>query len=149
MKTRTFLSMAILTAVLVACGNSSTNSELISIDVENSYPEKELVLQDFVDVEYVPLETIGEFTNKGVVKSVGKYIIAIVNGGMDGNIFLYERSTGKAIRKINRKGQGGEEYTQITQMVLDEEQNEMFIVDYPRQKIMVYNLEGTFLRSFN
>ena len=149
MKTRTFLSAVTMMAALMACENPSTNTELITIDIESSYPEKELILQDFVDVEYVPLETTDEFINKGFVKAVGKNLIAIVNGGADGDIFLYERFSGKAIRKINRKGQGGKEYTQITQMVLDEAQNEMFIVDYPRQKFMVYNLEGKYLRDFN
>ena len=146
---KTFITAIVMMATLVACESPFTKLELVTINVETDYPEKELTLQDFVDVEYVPLETTDEFINKGFVKAVGKNLIAIVNGGADGDIFLYERSTGKAIRKINRKGQGGEEYTQITQIVLDEEQNEMFIVDYPRQKFMVYNLEGKFLRSFN
>ena len=52
-------------AALMACENPSTNTELITIDIESSYPEKELTLQDFVDVEYVPLETTDEFINKG------------------------------------------------------------------------------------
>ena len=146
---KTFISTILMMATLVACESPSTKLELVTINVESDYPEKELILQDFVDVEYIPLETNDEFINKGWVKAVGKNLLAIVNGGTDGDIFLYERSTGKGIRKINRKGQGGEEYTQITQIVLDEEQNEMFIVDYPRQKFMVYNLEGKFLRSFN
>ena len=146
---KTFITAIVMMATLVACESPSTKLELVTINVETDYPEKELILQDFVDVEYVPLETNDEFINKGWVKAVGKNLLAIVNGGTDGDIFLYDRTTGKGIRKINRKGQGGEEYTQITQIVLDEEQNEMFIVDYPRQKFMVYNLEGKFLRSFN
>ena len=146
---KTFITAIVMMATLVACESSSTKLELVTINVESDYPEKELILQDFVDVEYVPLETTDEFINKGFVKAVGKNLIAIVNGGADGDIFLYERFSGKAIRKINRKGQGGEEYTQITQMILDEEQNEMFIVDYPRQKFMVYILEGKYLRDFN
>ena len=146
---KTFITAIVMMATLVACESPSTKLELVTINVESDYPEKELILQDFVDVEYVPLETNDEFINKGWVKAVGKNLLAIVNGGTDGDIFLYDRTTGKGIRKINRKGQGGEEYTQITQIVLDEKQNEMFIVDYPRQKFMVYNLEGKFLRSFN
>lgn len=146
---KTFITAIVMMATLVACESPSTKLELVTINVESDYPEKELILQDIVDVEYVPLETNDEFINKGWVKAVGKNLLAIVNGGTDGEIFLYDRTTGKGIRKINRKGQGGEEYTQITQIVLDEEQNEMFIVDYPRQKFMVYNLEGKFLRSFN
>ena len=146
---KTFITAIVMMATLVACESPSTKLELVTINVESDYPEKELILQDFVDVEYVPLETNDEFINKGWVKAVGKNLLAIVNGGTDGDIFLYDRTTGKGIRKINRKGQGGEEYTQITQIILDEELNEMFIVDYPRQKFMVYNLEGKFLRDFN
>ena len=146
---KTFISAILMMATLVACESPSTKLELVTINVESDYPEKELILQDFVDVEYVPLETNDEFINKGWVKAVGKNLLAIVNGGTDGDIFLHDRTTGKGIRKINRKGQGGEEYTQITQIVLDEEQNEMFIVDYPGQKIKVYNLEGKYLRDFS
>ena len=94
MKTRTFISAITLTVALVACENPSEKTELITIDVEKSYPEKELTLQDFVDVEYVPLETNDEFINKGWVKAVGKNLLAIVNGGGDGDIFLYDRITG-------------------------------------------------------
>ena len=146
---KTFITAIVMMATLVACESPSTKLELVTINVESDYPEKELILQDFVDVEYVPLETNDEFINKGWVKAVGKNLLAIVNGGTDGDIFLYNRTTGKGIRKINRKGQGGEEYTQITQIALDEEQNEMFIIDYPGQKIKVYNLEGKYLRDFS
>ena len=149
MRTKTFISAITLMGSLIACKSQSEKTELITINVEKNYPKKELILQDFVDVEYIPLETTDEFINKGIVKAVGKNYIAVVNGGNEGDIFLYNRSNGKGVRKINRKGQGGEEYSQITQIVLDEEQNEMFIVDYPRQKFMVYNLEGKFLRDFN
>ena len=149
MRPKTFISAITLMASLIACKSQSEKTELITINVEKNYPKKELILQDFVDVEYIPLETTDEFINKGIVKAVGKNYIAVVNGGNEGDIFLYNRSNGKGVRKINRKGQGGEEYSQITQIVLDEEQNEMFIVDYPRQKFMVYNLEGKFLRDFN
>ena len=43
----------------------------------------------------------------------------------DGNIFVYGRN-GKAIRKINRKGQGGEEYVSMRSVSLDEENEEIF-----------------------
>ena len=38
----------------------------------------------------------------------------------DGDIFIYDRKTGKGLKKINREGQGGEEYTFIQRIVLDE-----------------------------
>ena len=42
----------------------STN-ELITVDVTKNYPEKELTLQDFMDMEYIPLgETNDEFVTQ-------------------------------------------------------------------------------------
>jgi hypothetical protein len=71
----------------------------------------------------------------------------VVRNRIDGDIFIFDR-TGKGIRKINRLGQGGEEYSQITEIILDEDNNEMFVSDYPARKIMVYSLYGDFKRSF-
>ena len=79
-----------------------------------------------MDVEYIPLETNDDFVNQGFVQAIGKEFILVKNYRDDGDIFVYDR-TGKAIRKINRKGQGGEEYISCRSVTLDEENNEMFI----------------------
>ena len=76
---KTFITAIVMMATLVACESPSTKLELVTINVETDYPEKELILQDFVDVEYIPLETNDEFINKGWVKAVGKNLLAIVN----------------------------------------------------------------------
>ncbi|MDL2278333.1 6-bladed beta-propeller [Parabacteroides sp. OttesenSCG-928-G07] len=69
------------------------------------------------------------------------------NRNDDGDIFVYDR-TGKALRKINRKGQGGEEYASIYNITLDEDKGEMFVSDIYSKKIIVYDLYGNFKRSF-
>ncbi|MDR2679260.1 MAG: 6-bladed beta-propeller, partial [Tannerella sp.] len=69
------------------------------------------------------------------------------NRNDDGDIFVYDR-TGKALRKINRKGQGGEEYVNILNITLDEDNEEMFVNDIYAKKIIVYDLYGNFKRSF-
>ena len=123
--------------------------DLITVDVtKNSFPKKELILQDFMDVEYIPMETNDEFVNQGVVQAVGEKFIIVTNYVSDGNIFVYDRS-GKAIRKINRKGQGGEEYISCRSITLDEESEELFVNDNYATKIRVYDLEGNFKRSLN
>ena len=33
----------------------------ITVDITANYPKKEMILQDFMDVEYIPLETTDEF----------------------------------------------------------------------------------------
>ena len=48
--------------------------------------KKELVLQDFMDVEYIPLETNDEFINRACVQAVGEKYIIVTNFYDDGNI---------------------------------------------------------------
>ena len=104
----------IILFVMAGCGGDHSSTDgLITVDVNDSYStKKELVLQDFMDVEYIPLETNDEFINRACVQAVGEKYIIVTNFYDDGNIFVYGRN-GKAIRKINRKGQGGEEYVSM------------------------------------
>jgi hypothetical protein len=134
---------------MTGCGrNRQSSDDIITVDVTKSYsPKKELILQDFMDVEYIPLETKDGFLNQGFVLDIGKDIILVMNRNDDGDIFVYDRQ-GKAIRKINHKGQGGEEYINIFKTTLDEENGEMFVDDIYAKKIIVYDLYGKFKRSF-
>lgn len=134
--------------VIAGCKQSNNQNEgLITVDVMANYPKKELILQDFMDVEYIPLETNDEFINQGFVQAVGKDIILVKNRMNDGDIFVYDRN-GKAIRKINHKGQGSEEYINILGITLDEDNGEMFVNSSSAKRVLVYDLEGNFKRSF-
>ncbi|MDR1161038.1 MAG: 6-bladed beta-propeller [Tannerellaceae bacterium] len=148
MKKVTTLFVMILFVMAGCGGNKQATDELIIVDITKNYPEKELILQDFMDVEYIPLETNDEFITQGKVMAIGTEIILITNWINDGDLFVFDRKTGKALRKINRKGQGGEEYVGITEIVLDEANNEMFVIAYAGSKIAVYDLYGNFKRSF-
>ena len=140
---------AILLFALAGCGkDKQSTNELITVDVTASYPKKELILQDFMDVEYIPLETKDDFICQGLVLAIGKDIILARNRVRDGDIFIYDRKTGKGLKKINREGQGGEEYVGITEVVLDEANKEIFVIAYTGSKISVYDLDGNFKRSF-
>lgn len=147
MKNTKWIISLFLIATLAGCKKGNEDANLITIDVKANYPKKELILQDFMDVEYIPLETNNEFLTQGYVVAIGdKYILAINRRNNDGDIFIFDRKTGKGLKKINRKGQGGEEYTYISGVVLDEENNEIFVNS---NKILVYDLSGNFKRSFN
>ncbi len=149
MKTLIFVE-TILLLVMTSCVKDTISTDgFITVDVtKSSYsPKKELVLQDFMDVEYIPLETNDEFVNQGYVNAIGEKYIIVTNYREDGDIFVYDRN-GKAIRKINRKGQGGEEYISCLKIILDEENEELFVNDFLARKIKVYDMEGNFKRSF-
>jgi hypothetical protein len=119
-RVNTFLT-TILLAVMTGCGggNKQTTDDFLTIDVTKSYPKKELILQDFMDVEYIALGTTDEFVNQGVVLDIGEEIIVVKNRARDGDIFIYNRN-GKGLRKFNHMGQGPEDYTNISSITLDE-----------------------------
>ena len=137
-----------ITAGMGGCKQPDNQSdELITVDVTANYPKKELLLQDFMDVEYIPLETNDEFITQGKVLEIGNKYILVKNQINDGDLFIFDRETGKGIRKINRKGQGAEEYIRIDAVVLDEENNEIFVNCDTSGKIFVYDLSGNFKRA--
>ena len=149
--------LAIIMLVMMGCqgrkqsgsGIQSDDDYFITIDVLANYPKKELILQDLLDVEYIPLETNNDFLCQGIVLAVGREIILIgnyENEVSNGNIFIFDRR-GKGLRKINRMGNGGEEYKRLTEVILDEDNNEIFVNDLNIRKILIYDFYGNFKRS--
>ncbi len=136
--------------VMAGCGggNKQSTDAFLTVDVTANYPKKELILQDFLDVEYIPLETNDEFITSANIQSIGKEIMIFRNMNRGANdIFIFDRN-GKGLRKINRFGQSGEEYTNVLGITLDEENGEMFVNNHYPGKVLVYDLFGDFKRSF-
>ena len=152
MKRANTILVIILSFVVVAESRGQRqvrNDDVIKVDVTKSYsPKKEFFLQDIATLEYVVLETNDDFVNQGVVIDIGKEYILVKNRINDGDIFVYDR-TGKALRKINRRGEGSEEYLYMNQITLDEDSKEIFVYDSYKKKFFVYDLYGNFKRSFN
>ena len=126
-RVNTILAMFLLVVMAGCGGNKQSSDELIVVDVTKSYPKKELILQDFMDVEYIALETNDEFLTQGLVMAVGKEYLLVKNRNNDGNLFIFDRKTGKGVRKINRQGQGPEEYVRANGITLDEATGEIFV----------------------
>lgn len=146
---KTNLILITFLLILAGCGEGKQAAEdIITVDLSKSYPKKELTLQDFMDVEYVALETTDEFLTQGLVRDVGKEYILVTNRNNDGDIFIFDRKSGKGVKKINRQGQGAEEYARINEIILDESNGEMFVTS-PGNKILVYDLDGKFKRCLN
>ena len=134
---------------LASCGGNPSASEeqLITVDVTKRYPTKEFLLQDLFDIEYVPLETTDEFVCRGRVMDIGPRTILLGNL-REGDLLLFDRASGKGVRKINQKGEGPEEYLLTVNSFIDEANQELYVSDGPRNTMLVYTLDGEFKRSF-
>ena len=151
------LAIILFLYVIVGCdGNkrSSIESGYITVEVTAKYPKKELILQDFLDVEYIPLETNDEFVTSANIHTIGREVMIFTNFRAqgagpwgDGDIFIFDR-TGKGLRKINRFGQGTEEYTNTQQIIPDKYNDEIIVNNTYLSKVLVYDLFGNFKRSF-
>ena len=103
-------ALALATAwAFAGCRQAEQADTLPVIDMGKEYPEKELVVQDLFDVEYVPLETSDEFVTQGEVLDISEHFVAVKNWNNDGNLYLFDRQNGRGVRCINRRGQSGGE----------------------------------------
>jgi len=71
----------------------------------------------------------------------------IIYGNRNGEILIFDRQ-GKAKYKINRTGQSGEEYVKLNSLLYDKERNELYVNDIWQKKILVYDIDGHYKRSF-
>ena len=146
-----WMSALLVASLLFGCGDGKQKESdgLITVDVSKSYPKKELILQDLFDIEYVPLETTDEMLTEGHIQYISdNYMIFKNLGRMAGEIFIFDRQ-GKAVRKINRLGQSGEEYLNILGIDYDEQADELFVNSHYSDKVFVYDSEGNYKRSFD
>lgn len=126
--------------------SQSKTGDLPVFDFSKDYPQKKLRLQDMAEIEYVPLETTDEILLGGssVLSAVtDKYIL--VHEVRLGDIFVFDRKTGKLYSHFNHRGQGGMEYSWIKNgTILDEKKEEIYVCS---QFIFVYSLKGEYKRT--
>lgn len=126
--------------------SQSKKSDLPVFDFSKAYPQKKMCLQDMADIEYVPLETTNEILLGGLATLstvTDKYIL--VHEPQLGDIFVFDRNTGKLYSHFNHFGQSGQEYIRIKSgVILDEKEEEIYVCS---QVIQVYSLKGEYKRT--
>ena len=145
MKTKVFFLVCMI-LLAGSQGMQSQSGSLPVVDVSKNYSLEKLNLQDMASVEYVPLETTDDILLSGnaALSAVGdKYIL--VHEFQLGDIYLFDRHTGKLKSHFNHKGGSGMEYTWIKNgTILDEKAEEIYVCS---QFIQVYSLEGKYKRT--
>ena len=142
MKTKVFFLVCMI-LLAGSQGMQSQSGSLPVVDVSKNYPLEKLNLQDMASVEYVPLETTDDILLSGnaALSAVGdKYIL--VHEFQLGDIYLFDRHTGKLKSHFNHKGGSGMEYNWIKNgTILDEKAEEIYVCS---QYIQIYSLEGKY-----
>lgn len=102
------------------------------------------VKNDADSICYISLETTDSCLIGQVYKIV-RWADFYYISDLSQNLYLFTDS-GKFVRRIGRQGKGPEEYTNLCDFAVDHENGDVFLVDYG--KVLVYNTEGEFQRSF-
>lgn len=122
------------------------DSTLIELDVTKTYPRKEYCLQDIAHIEYVKLETRTDVIVTGGLCAVTDKEI-VFNEYTSGDILFFNKD-GEFVRKINRKGEGPDEYLKLNDTpCYDSNSKELFVTDFFKKKILVYDVEGNYKRE--
>ena len=122
------------------------NIPVIRMDVSSAEKEYDITpLMDTSDIKIVPLET----NQDCLIAEVSRIFV------LNGHIYVFDKQTkgvyifdmsGKYVNKVHSIGAGPGEYTDISDVFIDE--NNIFITDYYINKILVYGLDGHFVRDF-
>jgi hypothetical protein len=153
MKNTLFVILILL--VLTRCETkkevSSIENELITVDLEEDYENTIVSLSlDIDSSEYIPLETNKDFLcgDEGkIIAFTDEFIIFSNEEYQGGDILIFNRH-GKALKKVNRRGQSNEEYIYKSGVVYDDYYKEFFIYDDFLHKIFIYDMDGNYKRSF-
>ena len=146
MKKNLFISIIAMVSMLSGC-EQATETGMITIDVEKSYPKKELSINDLWEVEYVALETDTTFLVAGGQPwHVGENKLGFVDN-RTGSLLFFDAKTGKKAFCINRKGAGPQEYKSVGALVMDEKAGEVFAWSIFDGTFQVYDEQGNYLRT--
>ena len=145
---RTLPIITVLAILLNSCDISPKES-LTIINVDDSYPTKEVALQDLWMVDYIPLETDSVFLVPSSAPAyISKDYIGFINGA-SGDIMFWSSQTGKKAFRINRKGAGPEEYKAVGAVTYDDKKNEVYTWSIWDNTIQIYNTRGDYYRTLS
>lgn len=145
-KTNIFLLACCLICSYACTSQPQSTTGIPVVDFEKEYPQKDLLVSEDADVEYVRLETTDEVLLDGLaglyLSVTDRYIVT--NNSKEGRIFVFNRQ-GKHLYNFMRKGNSGEEFMYAKKVRVDDKAEEIFVLD-ARNKILIYTLDGKFKR---
>jgi hypothetical protein len=131
-----------------ACSSPAKQSDYITLHLEKEIKSmsSERTLNDISsDYRVIPLET-NDFCLLSAprIKHVSDSDIWIEDNHV---IYRFDKK-GRLLFKLDKKGQGPEEYLSISDFVIDYRTQTIFIYDMNKKKIITYSFEGKYLDAF-
>ncbi|MCD7976395.1 MAG: 6-bladed beta-propeller [Tannerellaceae bacterium] len=128
-----------------SCQQKKMSSDLkfIELNVEKKYPVKELFLDDLAEIEYILPSLHDDFLYRGGPRLITEdYLIAYEME--KGEILVFDRQ-GEPLHRINRSGEGPEEFFYVFDILYDPIVDELYVSTL--EKIQVYSIKGEYKRS--
>ena len=150
-----FIVSILALIALSSCGRHA-DSGVASVDETNtvaiklrSKPSGRISLDAFVDsVKFVKLET----TDECLIGRISTVFVTdgkiIVPHGRTGEVYIFD-DRGKYLSKISRMGKGPQEYAGINSAMFDPKTNQIIIFSLNDSKLLVYDLDGKFVRGIS
>lgn len=130
----------------VADDTFGLENTVIHLDISKSHPSKKVVIQDIANVEYVALERKGNNFFIGPIVAITKDKL-IGYSSKEGTITVFARN-GQILKMINHQGRGPHEYYRLNGLAYDSITNELFVSNILSKKVIVYDGDGNYKRSF-
>ena len=142
-------SVIIIGLLLLSC-TQAKYSELpefpVDINQDNSLFLSEIAEEITVIEPELTDESLLSYTDiVRMIKTENDIIVAM--GGFVSNTVLVFNKDGKFVRSIGSRGQGPGEYNFISNMAFDHKSKRLFILNRNPIKIIVYHLDGKFLKE--
>ena len=142
------LSLIVIITFAGGCSSDKRSEDgLPFIDVKRNYPEKEILLTDIADVTYLYLNSDdADYLYSGRNLYITKNTVVVLDN-RSGNILFFSKD-GVPKSHFNHQGQGPEEYPYASQLIYDENSDEVFIVEGGGTcLVQVYSSMGNYKRK--
>ncbi len=147
-----YLLLLLTTTGLMSCRPSpqaeAMHPALPVVDIYADYPQKQMDVSGLAEVVYIPLSRKPYFENGSYYATfrgcVSEHLI-VSRTWTEGDVEVFDH-TGKKIGGFNRKGNSEEEYSDLFNMYMDNDRQEIWVKD-SYQHFKVYTLNGTFKRN--
>lgn len=143
-----FLYLPVLACVILCCTGTEKEEQTclktITVDTENpitTYEEANLI----EEVKLLPLGnevSVGDLQKLKIIKDR-----LVLSDYQTSQIIIFSMHTGAVMEKINKKGNGPDEYNRIDDFYVDEALQYIEVLDGATQKVLRYSLTGEFIKS--